>query len=335
MLQAQAKPRLRSLWDWGRLVLCGICMGAADIVPGISGGTMAFIMGFYEDLLTSIKSLNTKSFALLFSLKFRQFRDVVAWEFLLALLAGISFSFIVLCHGVSYVLGHEVYRVYLYAAFSGLILASVVFCAKLVKTWEFKHVVALLVGGVIAFIFTDTTTTQPTTHYAMTTGIDWWIVCCGAIAISAMLLPGISGSYLLTVLGTYPIVILALADFVSGLKQWHFDFHAFQILASMAIGIAIGAMLFSRVVTWLLHHYREITIASLTGFMIGAFRSVWPFWSYHYVVNPLRPERGAQLQPLEMLWPDISSLLFWQAIAFAITGFALVFLIEYIAVRKS
>lgn len=400
-MTVDAKPPLNTMWDWLRVTLCGICMGAADILPGISGGTMAFIMGFYEDLLTSIKSLNGRSFMLLLTFQFRQFFRVVGWEFLLALVTGIAISFITLSHIVDYLLGHEVYRVYLYAGFLGLIAASVVFCAKLIEVWKWRHFAALAAGAAIAFTLTDgflqgpvneplynvsightldapkvplqnyNTTTKMLMNVPETTlsamlakevitsgtpvyshqqqkmavagdyvdghfhrGIDWWIVCCGAIAISAMLLPGISGSYLLTILGMYPVVIGALADFIHGVKHSYVDSEALLILVSMMMGIVAGALVFSHVVSWLLTRYHNMTVAALTGFMIGAFRSVWPFWSYEYVLNPLKLAKGPLLQPVAMLLPDVDAPLFWIATGFAVAGFALVFVIEYAAKKK-
>jgi putative membrane protein len=389
----------KSIKEWFSLVFCGICMGAADIVPGISGGTIAFIMGFYDELLASIKSFNISSLKWLFSLRFKNFFQTVAWPFLSALLLGIILSFITLAHFFDFVLNHEIYRTYLYSAFLGLIVASVLFCAKQLPRWKVNHVVALAIGAFIAYALTGNTlqwvTEEPLydvdisfqnwkvplrnydpisqkllevpnstlaamlakgiisdeTHvYSHTKkiagqaqqfvqpylpqGIDWWIVSCGAIAISAMLLPGISGSYLLTILGMYGVVIGALADFLAGLQHLHFDKEAFLILLNMAIGIFFGALFFSRLVSWLLNRYRDLAIALLTGFMVGALRSVWPFWSYSYSLLPLHLEKGPQLQVDHFLMPTLSSPLFGISCLFALFGFSLVFLIEFLAHRK-
>lgn len=400
------KIRLGSSKEWLRIFFSGICMGAADIVPGISGGTIAFIMGFYHDLLLSIKSFDGSAFLLLFKGQFKRFSERVSWEFLSALIGGIAFAMILLAGFFDHILGHEFYRVFLYAGFLGLILASVVLCAKQLSSWKLRHFLALAIGGGAAFFLTGTELNSlskeplfdvslvghpnagkdsgkkllrnydrqkqmllnvPTSTLAAmlaknaissdtlvyshesakfglvqdfeipmpSRGINWWIVCCGAIAISAMLLPGISGSYLLTILGMYSIVIGALADFVQAVKSFSFDMDAFLILTSMLLGIMVGALLFSRVVVWLLRRYHDLTIALLTGFMIGALQSVWPFWSYAYQLLPLKLEKGAQLVVLEPLLPSLASPLFWVALLICLLGFSAVFIVEFLAAKKS
>lgn len=399
--EAEGKPRLRSAKDWMHIILCGICMGAADIVPGISGGTMAFIMGIYDNLLYSIKSVNSRAFKLLLQFRLKDFFQSISWEFLLGLIGGIAFSFITLARFFDYILGHETYRIFLYSGFIGLIIASIIYCARQLDRWRIKHVCALVAGALIAFFLTGTDlqfkTAQPSYDVYISKsqilsdkpiknydaekqmlldvpestlsvmhalnlvslntpaysheqekmgvigqfakgnpqrGIDWWMVCCGAIAISAMLLPGISGSYLLTILGVYGVIIGALADFVEGMKHLTFDRDAFSILGSVLVGILAGALIFSHVVSWLLNRYRQVTIALLTGFMIGAMRSVWPFWTYEYVLLPLKITKGPQLQVVSSILPPVSSAIFWEAVVFALMGFFLVLSIEYLANRK-
>jgi putative membrane protein len=146
----------RSFADAFYLFLCGICMGAADLVPGISGGTIAFIMGFYQPLLESIKTLNVSAFKLLISFKFRAFSEQVAWKFLLQLLLGIGVAFCTLASLFHFILGHEVYRVYFYALFMGLITASFVFCLRQISRWTLTSLLALLIGIVSAYCLTGT-----------------------------------------------------------------------------------------------------------------------------------------------------------------------------------
>jgi len=394
-----------SLKKWVTTFLYGLCMGASDIVPGISGGTIAFIMGFYEDLLYSINSLNTRAFFLLLSFRLKDFFQCVRWKFLTALGLGVITAFITLAALFNFLLNHELYRCFLYSGFLGLILASTYFCAKQLKRWHLKHILSLLAGIITAFFLTGNAIqflseeplfdvalpitnpialdeTKPIRNYDPHTHrlkevpqstlatmlakqlvpnntavyshaiqqqgiitdftlphhasfIDGWIICCGAIAISAMLLPGISGSYLLTILGMYSVVIAALVDFINGVKAGSFDVDAFSILANMALGIFLGALIFSRVVIWLLNHYRECTIALLTGFMIGALRSVWPFWAYDYALQPLKLERGAQLELLHPILPSLDSSLFLISLLFMVSGFILVLSLEYIAEKIS
>lgn len=389
-----------SAGQWLRLFFCGLCMGSADLIPGISGGTIAFVMGFYEPLIESLKTINLDSFKLLLTFQFRRFSQVFAWRFLIPLGCGIATAFILLAGLFYQILGDPTYRVYLYAAFFGLVVASFVFCAKQVKVWNGTQVVSLAVGAIIAHLLTGTTLAPealetpyavqvaiaepavplenyipekhlltgltPETLGAMVAkgtiqldepligpdgqplgivkdvvemhrgwGIDLWLVGAGAVAITAMLLPGISGSYLLTLLGSYAMVIGALVDFIESAKQLVFDRDAFFILLSLAIGIVIGLMLFVRCISWLLKHRHDLTIAALVGFMIGSLRSVWPFWSYQYVLDPLKLLKGPQLQPVDTLWPELNSLLFWKAALWMAAGFLLVFIIELLASAKN
>lgn len=319
---------------WFRLFFCGLCMGSADLVPGISGGTIAFIMGFYAALIDSLKTINLDVLKLLATCQFRRFSQVFAWRFLIPLGSGIATAFVLLAGLFHQILGDPVYRVYLYAAFFGLVVASFVFCARQLKQWRWVHVGALAVGAVTAHLLTGTTLTPAASVAYGGGGIDLWLVCCGAIAISAMLLPGISGSYLLTLLGVYPMVIGALVEFIEAGKQLVFDREAFLILFSLGLGIILGLMAFVRCISWLLKCYHDFTIATLVGFMIGSLRSVWPFWSYQYVIDPLKPAKGLQLQPVDMLWPDWSTPLVWQAILCAVVGFLVVLAIELLAREK-
>lgn len=258
------------------LYFCGLCMGAADLVPGISGGTIAFIMGFYYPLLESLKTINSQTGQLLLKGQLKPFFQQIAWKFLLPLGAGIASSFVLLSGFIHFILSHEIYRTYLYAFFTGLVVASTLFCFRQIREWRFSYVAMLLVGAVIAFLFTGP---QVATvgMYTSIAFVDPWLILCGAMAISAMLLPGISGSYLLTLLGIYPAAIGALAHFISSLKAGHFDVVAFSLLLSLFIGIVGGLFSFARVVSWLLRGYPNATLSLLTGFMIGGIRSVWPF----------------------------------------------------------
>jgi putative membrane protein len=312
LADALSQPH-RSYFHWIVVFFSGMCMGAADIVPGISGGTVAFIIGIYPELLQSLNSFNTNTLKLLMSFKIKEAANSVGWKFLLVLLSGISLSFFTLAQFFSDILVHEVYRVYLYSAFFGLILASMWFCSRLLDRWQARHAVIFFIGVLIAYGLTNVhfsvKNDQPLYKVAVdikkpdmavdnysdgmllhvhaetlsamlskeiiksdaavvnestgTSGmakdfafypsdkvLDPWIIGCGAIAISAMLLPGISGSYLLTILGVYGVVIAALADFIRGAKAGIFESEAFYILASMMIGIVIGALAFSRVVAW-------------------------------------------------------------------------------------
>jgi putative membrane protein len=164
--------------------------------------------------------------------------------------------------------------------------------------------------------------------------IDPWMILCGALAISAMLLPGISGSYLLYILGSYAAVIGALADFTLSLKQGSFDATAFLILFNLSIGVVLGAVIFSRFISWLFSSYRQRTIALLVGFMIGAMKTVWPFWLYEYRVMPLKAMEGAKLHLLEPMIPNILGTQQFFALLVMIAAFLSVMTLELFANQK-
>lgn len=294
----------------------GMFMGVADLVPGVSGGTIAFIMGVYERLIKAIKGVGTKD-----------------WDpkFLFTLVAGIAVSICSFSHLLEGLLNNFEWRTYLYAAFMGMILGSTVFCSKQVREWSTSRIFALLIGLVISFILTghaDLANTPPIQESV-------WIVLCGAIAISAMLLPGVSGSYLLTILGVYPLVIQNLNALTGGLASGVFVVASFQFMALLLSGIILGAIVFSRVVSWSLSRFHDVTIASLTGFMLGGLPTVWPFWIYDTVPHLFKPEKGLVLVPREMILPDISSQIFLMGVIFVGMGFFWVQWAEWIAAERS
>lgn len=380
-----------SIHGW-RLFIGGVCMGIADLIPGISGGTMAFILGFYQPLLESLKSLNLHALARLLKGNGRAFLQEVQWKFLLTLVSGICFSIVCFSNLIHAILSNENYRVYLYAIFSGLILASFVFCLKQVRMWNSRTIAALCVGAIVAFLLTESTlSSSKVGEYAVpiasqiqghqasnfdnetgmlyglsqqdlgillaqgwidkmtpvhhsqqgiigTAGdlsipyqvsfMNGWLVVCGSLAICALLLPGISGSYVLALLGVYPLIIESLVDFIHGFKTLSFHVEAFSILSSVGIGIFFGAILFARCISWLLRQYPHITLALLSGFMIGAIRSVWPFWTYGHILMPLKIERGPQLVAQQPFIPQMDSPVVWLALICALAAFALVYYLE-------
>ena len=383
------------------LFFCGMCMGACDLIPGISGGTIAFIMGFYTPLLDSLKSFNCDALRLLLKGKWIKFFKKTEFQFLFTLLAGIGLSFVLLANPIQFLLGHPVYRIHLYSAFLGLILASFYFCMKQVHKWSLLKWGGLGLGLITAFMLTHVTISQKSrikNPYAIKIDIPYatfavnnyqidkklltdlsaetlsqllskniiqadtlvydenakpvgnvsqfavdfqssffnlWLIFCGAVAVCALLLPGISGSYLLTLLGVYPLVIGSLADWISHLKKGGFDVQSFGVLLNLGIGIVVGAVLFSRLLSLLLKSYPGLSLATLSGFMIGALHSVWPFWSYEYALLPLKLEKGLQIIPVKPILPSLLSYeaifsLFW-----LIAGFSLFFLIEFLAKHKT
>ncbi len=231
-------------------------MGAADVVPGVSGGTVAFITGIYERLLNAIKSVTPSTFQLLLKEGVGAAWAKIDGTFLVILLSGIATSLFTLAKGLSWAL--EAYPQLIWSFFFGLVIASTWFVGKSVSKWNITTIASLIVGTAIAYIITILAPTEATTAY-------WMVFLSGAIAICAMILPGISGSFILLLMGMYAHVLGALND------------RNILFLAIFASGCLIGILLFSHVLSWTFKHYYAPTLALLTGFMIGSLNKVWPW----------------------------------------------------------
>jgi putative membrane protein len=238
------------------LFLKGVAMGAADVVPGVSGGTIAFISGIYEELLDSIRSINLHALTILKNQGVAAFWRAINGNFLSVLFSGILLSIASLARVVSYSL--EYYPILVWSFFFGLIVASIIYIFRQLSHLRWKEWLGLWLGTLVALGISFAPRIQGSD--------DLFVVfCAGAVAICAMILPGISGSFILLLLGMYPVMISAISDF-----QW-------QILLVFILGCGCGLMAFSRVLSWLLHHYYSVTISVLTGFLLGSLLIVWPW----------------------------------------------------------
>ncbi|MDG5491477.1 DUF368 domain-containing protein [Psychroserpens sp. SPM9] len=246
----------RQFKDYILLSLKGAAMGAADAVPGVSGGTIALISGIYEELITTIGNVNISLFKTLQKEGFKAFWNQLNGNFLLALLSGIGISFVLFMRIAKYLL--EQHPVLIWSFFFGLIIASIYFVGKQIEKWNIASIVALLLGTIIAYYIS----TLPSLG---ANNSPYFLFIAGAIAICAMILPGISGSFILVILGAYKTLSDALHDF--DIKK---------ILIFMA-GAVIGLLSFSRVLKWLFKNYYNTTLALLTGFIIGSLNKVWPW----------------------------------------------------------
>ncbi len=246
----------RSLLQWMLISVRGVAMGAADVVPGVSGGTIAFITGIYQELIESLNNINLKALKILFKEGVKPFWKHINGTFFVFLFGGIIISLVTLAKGVSYLLENE--PVMLWSFFFGLIVASVWLIGKTIQKWSAGVIAALVIGTGVAFYIS-------TIQAVANVEANWYILLSGAIAICAMILPGISGSFILVLLGSYKIVIDAIKD------------RDVMVMGIFAVGCVIGLMTFSRVLKILFAKYKEVTIALLTGFMIGSLYKVWPW----------------------------------------------------------
>lgn len=298
----------RTFKDYALLTLKGMGMGAADVVPGVSGGTIAFITGIYQELVDSIKNINLTSLKMLCSFKINAFWKNINGSFLLSILLGICISVFSLAKLITFLLENEPIPVW--AFFFGLILASTWFVSRDITKWNWKSICAFVIGAMAAYFITVTTPAE-------TPDGMWFVFICGAIAICAMILPGISGSFILVLLGKYFFIMEA----VKSVK--------INILLTFFCGAAVGISLFSRMLSFALHRFHDITIAVLSGFMLGSLNKVWPwketletYIDSHGVIKPLIETN---------ILPDRQ---LGYAIGLAVTGFLIVFLLEFLSVKK-
>ena len=287
-------------------------MGAADVIPGVSGGTIAFITGIYEELVNSIKSVNFEALKLLVSGRWKSLWKHVNGNFLLAVFGGVSISVLSLAKILELLL--ENHPILIWSFFFGLILASAYVVSRKIKKWEYAFVVALVSGIAIAFYITSVT---PTT----TTDASWFVVLSGGLASCAMILPGISGSFILLLLGKYEFALQAVNE------------RLILDLILLGSGAVVGLILFSNLLSWLLKNFHDATIAVLVGFMLGSLNKIWP-WKETLKTIVV----DGEVKPLieKNILPAVgdSGDLFWMALLMAAIGIGLILLLELVLSKK-
>ncbi len=297
------------------LYLRGIAMGAADVVPGVSGGTIAFITGIYEELINSIKSFNLQTVKLLFGGKIKEFWKAINGTFLLILFAGIATSILSLAKLIKF--GLETYPQFIWSFFFGLIIASAILVAREITTWNYKSILSLVLGTVAAAVITNITPATTPEAY-------WFVFFSGALAICAMILPGISGAFILLLLGKYAFVLDAVNN------------RDLTIIAIFGAGAAVGIISFSNLLSWLLKKFRDNTIAVLSGFMIGSLGVVWPWKTPIYKLS----EKGHEVftssgkpvvQGYEHHLPEVIDWNLFVALGLILLGIVTIFGIDRLA----
>ncbi len=299
----------------------GACMGAADVIPGVSGGTIAFIMGIYDEFVGSLASINAEAVKLLFSGKFKEFWKHINGSFLLSLFVGIGFSVVALAGLMQYLLAHQ--PIQTWAFFFGLIVASSIFIIRGIKGWALREALLLIFGVVLGVVICTLTPTRTPDAY-------WFIFLSGAIAICAMILPGISGSFILLILGKYEFIMGAISDVVSGVNIGS----NLLIIGTFGIGAIIGILAFSKFLHWLLARWQKGTMIVLAGFIIGSLVKVWPWSNMEAIVCSQFPEvaaaadSGLNITASVYLLQNQADMHIGGAVVFALIGFFLVTGIE-------
>ncbi|WP_228235482.1 DUF368 domain-containing protein [Allomuricauda sp. M10] len=302
----------RRLLDYIFVTLKGMAMGAADVVPGVSGGTIAFISGIYEELITSINSIDFSLITVLRKEGIKAAWNKINGNFLISLFLGIFISVLSLAKFLSWLLENE--PVLLWSFFFGLVLASIIFVGKEITKWNLGTVSVFIIGALLAYFITELPVGDNSDSLP-------YLFMSGALAICAMILPGISGAFILVLLGSYKTILDAVHE------------RDIKIVATVALGAIFGLLSFSRLLKWMFNHYKNITLALLTGFILGSLNKIWP-WK-KVLETKVFGDKVIVVDDMNV-WPSAfegdSKLML--AIILAIIGFSLIFILEKAASKK-
>ncbi|MEP3209367.1 MAG: DUF368 domain-containing protein [Maribacter sp.] len=302
----------RNLLHYIIITLKGMAMGAADVVPGVSGGTIAFISGIYEELVSSINNIDISLFKTLKKDGLKAAWTQLNGNFLFALFVGIFISLFSLATAVSWLLENQ--PILLWSFFFGLVAASIFFIGKALEKWNVATVAMLLAGAAIAYFIT---TLPPNENV----GSLPYLFLSGAIAVCAMILPGISGAFILVLLGSYKTILDAVHE------------RDVKIVMTVALGAIFGLLSFARLLKWMFKNYKNLTLAILTGFILGSLPKIWP-WKKVLETKTF----GEKVIPIAE--KNISPFAFegdnqvLYAALLAILGFSLIFILEKVASKE-
>jgi putative membrane protein len=318
-------PMLKTTGARLKLILKGAAMGIAEVIPGVSGGTIAFITGIYERLIDAIKAIDVEFIGHLL-----KFKIVRAWAhidgvFIGFLLLGMAVGIGVGVFGVSHLMDN--YPEELWGFFFGLIMASALYIARRVSDWKISNYAFLILGATVAFAITIINPSSGNTNL-------FYIFISGVIAISALILPGISGSFILLLMGVYTVIMPTIKHFLSTL-----DPADLALISIFALGCLTGLVTFSRVLSWLFHNHRDATLATLTGVMLGSLNKIWPwrnpikwmddegniFENVTSDYDDLRVIVEQKVLPAQYTWADPNTIV---VIFCAVVGFMTVFLLD-------
>lgn len=289
-----------------------MAMGAADVVPGVSGGTIAFISGIYEELITSINNIDFSLITILRKEGIKAAWNKINGNFLVSLFLGIFISVLSLAKFLSWLLENE--PVLLWSFFFGLVLASIIFVGKEITKWNLGTVLVFILGAFVAYFITELPVGENSDSLP-------YLFLSGALAICAMILPGISGAFILVLLGSYKTILDAVHE------------RDIKIVATVALGAIFGLLSFSRLLKWMFNHYKNITLALLTGFILGSLNKIWP-WK-KVLETKVFGDKVVVTDDMNV-WPSAfegdSKLML--AIILAVIGFSLIFILEKAASKK-
>jgi putative membrane protein len=321
---------MKSLLSYIGIAVKGACMGAADVIPGVSGGTIAFIMGIYDRFVGAIAAINAEALKLLLRGRLREFWKHIDGGFLTSIILGIGISVVGLAGLMQMLLAD--FPIQTWAFFFGLIVASSIFILRGISGWAWKDGGFLVLGAVMGVVICTLSPTQ-------TPDSLWFIFLSGAIAICAMILPGISGSFILLILGKYQYIMGTITTLVGNIGAlWGSSeasstlfWESLAVMAVFGVGAVVGILGFSKFLHWLLARWNKETLIVLAGFIIGSLVKVWPWSNTEAIVRSQFPEVADLAETAEIArYQSLIDPQIWSAVIFAIVGFCLVSGIEII-----
>ena len=310
-------------------------MGAANKVPGVSGGTVSFVFGFYEELIFSFKKINLKAFQLLFKGRFREFYQYVNGQFLLLIMGGSIFSYFTISIVLDYLLAY--YERPVWSCFFGMIIGSIYYLAKDFVDWDFKNSISLIVGVLIGLTISFLSPAKENDNL-------WFVFICGIIGVSGMTLPGLSGSFILILLGNYVLLLVdsvnVLLHIITSLLMGDFEvlsdpikIRYLKIITVFTLGSIVGLISFSHLLAYVLKRWYQIVNAVIIGFIIGSLGVVWPWKKTVYAIENgqfLMDNKGNQIvQNYERFMPNFLNVETWIAIFYSIVGIGIILVIDF------
>jgi len=328
--------RTYTFMDKVYIFLKGLGMGAANKVPGVSGGTVAFVAGFYEELIYSLQKINAKAFKLLINGRFKSFFQYVNGRFLVLLFAGSIFSYFSVSQVLDYLIRN--YELYVWSSFFGMIIGSIYYISKGFKDWRAQTIISIIIGIVSGIAISFMNPAKENDNL-------WFVFFCGIIGVSGMTLPGLSGSFILILMGNY---VLLLVDSVNVLYKTITDVFTgdfsflkdairiryLKIITSFGVGSAFGLVFTSHILAYVLKRWYQIVTALIIGFISGSLGIVWPWKREVFKVDEngqfLMDSQGHKvIENYERFLPNVSDINTWAAVFFILIGIGIVLLIDF------
>lgn len=295
----------------------GFAMGTANVIPGVSGGTIALITGIFERLINAIKSFNIEALKLFFTGKWKAFAKHVDLKFLVAVFAGIAVSILSLAKLLEYLFNN--YPVYVWAFFFGLVLASVYYVGKTINKFSISTIIFAIIGIGIALVIAFGTPAQQNDNF-------FYLLLCGVVGACSMILPGLSGSYVLLLMGDYELIMIDAINMLTSQPG-----EALKILLPVVLGAAVGLIAFAHLLAWIFKRFHDQTIALLSGFILGSLPIIWP-WKES--ITTILKDGSEKITGYHWLAPEMN-LEFVIALIIALLGIGVIVVTEHLAAKKS